>query len=286
MNQKDKYDAEDIESLLLHKRFEDLYPEEKEFVLRHIETPDEYESLRHTLFELHKASKDESWIEPDVRLKEDLLAQFPTEESGGFKIWLNTLFFSQSGSWYRRPAYLSIVAMVFIGVTLLFFMNPNDSTKTEFAETKTTEVAHPSDSAVAAASQEKAEDILNQPTVMPDSAEEYNAEQIIELNRTSVQSAIVQRKKSALLSQQESPAMVQLDTADIAPSVDSDMGEKEAIIAEDAAVSEFTQVHEKVSSKTQVMPSRFAEKSNDEISSDSRQLKDVEGLLSILFTAQ
>jgi hypothetical protein len=31
-----KYDPEDIESLLKHKTFSELYPEEREFILKHI----------------------------------------------------------------------------------------------------------------------------------------------------------------------------------------------------------------------------------------------------------
>ena len=37
MSDKQVYDPEDIESLLIHKEFEELYPAEKEFVLKHIE---------------------------------------------------------------------------------------------------------------------------------------------------------------------------------------------------------------------------------------------------------
>ena len=52
MKRKFKYDPEDLESLLLNKRFNELYPEEKEFVLRHMDSAEEDASMRKTLLSI------------------------------------------------------------------------------------------------------------------------------------------------------------------------------------------------------------------------------------------
>ena len=58
MKEELKYDPEDIESLLKHKAFAELYPEEKSFVLKHISNEDEYENLRSTLLEIQAMHRD------------------------------------------------------------------------------------------------------------------------------------------------------------------------------------------------------------------------------------
>lgn len=134
-----KYDPEDIESLLLHKQFHELYPEEKEFILQHIETPEEYDSLRKTLFELRDAANDGTWLEPDASLKKDLMAQFASEEKGGFRIWLNSLFTWPDVQWYRQPALRVAFAGACVVIGVLFFINYDKNEPTEFAENRKTE---------------------------------------------------------------------------------------------------------------------------------------------------
>ncbi len=137
-----KYDPEDIESLLLHKQFNELYPEEKEFVLRHIESQDEYESLRKTLFEVHNASNDADWLEPDPSLKRNLMAEFAREKKGGFFIWLNTLFSMPTISdipWFRRPAFQVAMVSVLVFTGGFFWYNAQKN------ETAMAEVTHKSE---------------------------------------------------------------------------------------------------------------------------------------------
>lgn len=122
-----KYDPEDIESLLLHKQFHELYPEEKEFVLRHLGSPEEYESLRKTLFELRDASRNDEWIEPDAKLKRELMAEFSRERRGGFFVWLNALFALPSRPWYRQTGWQVSLASVALIVGLLAFWPAPDT---------------------------------------------------------------------------------------------------------------------------------------------------------------
>jgi len=122
-----KYDPEDIESLLLHKQFYELYPEEKEFVLQFIEGPGEYESMRKTLFEVRNASNQGEWLEPDPQIKAELMKKFAAEKKSRFRIWLNSLFVLPEIKWYRQPTFrLSMAAfVVVIGLLVVFLQSEN-----------------------------------------------------------------------------------------------------------------------------------------------------------------
>jgi len=122
-----KYDPEDIESLLLHKQFYELYPEEKEFVLQFIEGPGEYESMRKTLFEVRNASNQGEWLEPDPQIKAELMKKFAAEKKSRFRIWLNSLFVLPEIKWYRQPTFrLSMAAfVVVIGLLVVFQQSEN-----------------------------------------------------------------------------------------------------------------------------------------------------------------
>ena len=112
----------------MHKEFSELYPEEREFVLRHIESPAEYASLRKTLQEVIEAGKGDKWLEPEPEIRDHLLAQFAKEDRGGFAIWLNSLFAAPQVTWYRKPAFqLAFGAMAILIVAgILYFRRPAD----------------------------------------------------------------------------------------------------------------------------------------------------------------
>ncbi|MFN8700443.1 MAG: hypothetical protein ACK500_00400 [Flavobacteriales bacterium] len=115
------YDPEDIESLMLHKSFDELYPEEREFVLRHVSGPEEYESMRKMWHELNQGASGEDWLEPDPAIRQNLMALFPSANRGGFRVWLNTLFSSFNPPqiiWYRRPAVQFVVGLAVIAVAV------------------------------------------------------------------------------------------------------------------------------------------------------------------------
>jgi hypothetical protein len=112
----EKYDPEDIESLLITKQFAELYPEEKEFVLRHISDEEQYNSMRKMLIEIREISKSEDLLMPDASIKKNLMAEFNREKKGRFSVWLNSLFAAPEVPWFRQSG----VQMAFgIGVVLI-----------------------------------------------------------------------------------------------------------------------------------------------------------------------
>lgn len=140
MKQNYKYDPEDLESLLLHKQFHELYPEEKEFVLRHIDTPEEYESMRQTLFELRDAASQGDWLQPDASIKKALMVEFSSEQKGSFRVWLNSLFTWPDVRWYRQPVLqLAIVVVVITTGLWLLVSNREQQIIIAEAETKSSE---------------------------------------------------------------------------------------------------------------------------------------------------
>ncbi|MFN6378195.1 MAG: hypothetical protein ACK4WD_02905 [Flavobacteriales bacterium] len=112
----EKYDPEDIESLLITKQFAELYPEEKEFVLRHISDEEQYNSMRKMLIEIREISKSDDLLMPDASIKKNLMAEFNREKKGRFSVWLNSLFAAPEVPWFRQSG----VQMAFgIGVVLI-----------------------------------------------------------------------------------------------------------------------------------------------------------------------
>lgn len=146
MKEEIKYDPEDIESLLQHKAFSELYPEEKSFVLKHINNEEEYENLRTTLLEIQSIHRDQEWFDPDPQLKEELMASFAAENKGGFLIWLNTFFRAPELPIYRKPAFQLAFGLALLIGGVLFFQN-NKKTDTLLASQ---EVQAPSNSTDAA----------------------------------------------------------------------------------------------------------------------------------------
>lgn len=87
-----KYDPEDLESLLLHKTFGELYPEEQRFVLQYIDSEEEYNSMRATLLTI-QSNDDSPKISARPETKEQLLDLFSKQnQTSGFKVWLNSTF--------------------------------------------------------------------------------------------------------------------------------------------------------------------------------------------------
>lgn len=122
MNHMKKYDPEDIEYLMIHKQFHELYPEEKEFVLQHVEGVEEYESMRKMLLELKNSSIQDDWLTPDASLKKALMAEFAKERKGRFSIWLNSLFAMPERPFYRQTGVQWSFGLVVIALGTFFFL--------------------------------------------------------------------------------------------------------------------------------------------------------------------
>lgn len=129
MNHMKKYDPEDIEYLMIHKQFHELYPEEKEFVLQHVEGVEEYESMRKMLLELKNSSVQDDWLTPDASLKKALMAEFAKERKGRFSIWLNSLFAMPERPFYRQTGVQWSFGLVVIAIGTFIFLQQSTDIK-------------------------------------------------------------------------------------------------------------------------------------------------------------
>lgn len=122
MNTKfEKYDPEDLESLMFHKSFMELLPEERDFVLRHVDSQEEYESMRHTLL-LVSEKRTDDWITPRKETKKTLMEMYAEERRKGWLIWLNGILGFREDS--RVPAFALASIAIFLIVGYVLVLTP------------------------------------------------------------------------------------------------------------------------------------------------------------------
>jgi hypothetical protein len=126
MKEGHSYLPEDIETLLQEKAFSDLYPEEKAFVLKHVQSAEEYERLRALHQHLNANVMDlfDDPGMPDDRVRQNLLAAMQEERRKKRAFGLNNLlpsFRLNSDSW--KPAMgFAFVLVIGLG-TYFYFTN-------------------------------------------------------------------------------------------------------------------------------------------------------------------
>ena len=118
MNIKGKYEPEDLESLLMEKDFASLYPEEREYVLRHMSDEEEYAEIRDLLLNISQDSDEAEMISPPTSMKQDLMDQHKAYHSKpSFTIWLNSVF-----AMFRIPEHMSGTALQFASLIAVVMM--------------------------------------------------------------------------------------------------------------------------------------------------------------------
>ena len=121
-----KYDPEDIEGLLLNKDFDELYEAEKAFVLRHVDSREEYESMQQALRGIvHHGGRDEPLI-PNPDVKRELLKEFEEDRRGGV-IWLNAVGRIVPGDSRKTLTTLAIAASLILAIFLAWIYFPDSN---------------------------------------------------------------------------------------------------------------------------------------------------------------
>lgn len=125
MERREQYDPEDIEALLMERPFEELLPEERAFVLRHLKDAGEYEAMRATLNALRNLHGNDEPIVADLTVRENVMAAFREQKRPQFGIWLNSigaLFIpgERRGFWGPSMRLASLAAVVGIGIWGLY----------------------------------------------------------------------------------------------------------------------------------------------------------------------
>lgn len=123
MERHERYDPEDIESLLSERGFDELLPDERAFVLRHMSGRDEYERMRALLHYVRPDERDRGTIEPEDRVRTNVLAAFRAHQQPQWRIWLNGISLwlapkeaSAHPLWRPALAFGSLALLIVAGV--------------------------------------------------------------------------------------------------------------------------------------------------------------------------
>ncbi len=112
------YQPEDIEALLAEKAFNELYDEERAFVLGHLSSAGEYERMREMLLAIRGGAggEDTGSLGPAPRVKRELLEEFGREQRRRRALWWNSV-----GLWFRDNLRLdlAVVRVAFAAVALV-----------------------------------------------------------------------------------------------------------------------------------------------------------------------
>ncbi len=119
------YINEDFETLLVQKSFDQLLPEEKSFVLLHLESSKEYDQLRQLYLQVIDLGQEDEDLTPDPRVKKSLDALFEVQKPTVIPFHKRRIFWSS----------ISGIAAIFI-VTFLWFNKENKLEPTLLADNK------------------------------------------------------------------------------------------------------------------------------------------------------
>ncbi|HRH69601.1 MAG TPA: hypothetical protein PLB89_08860 [Flavobacteriales bacterium] len=133
MERREQYDPEDIESLLAERGFDELLAEERAFVLRHLSGRDEYEQMRALLHFVRPDERNRPTIEPEDRVRANVLAAFRAQQQPQWRVWLNSI-----SAWlvpgdlfaFWRPALVfgSLALLIVAGVVAVRQFSREDGT--------------------------------------------------------------------------------------------------------------------------------------------------------------
>lgn len=117
-----QYISEDFETLLIQKSFEQLLPEEKTFVLQHVQGQEEYDQLRQLFFQVIELGQENDDLVPDPKVKQHLDKLFEDKSNN-------------SVPWYRQPLFWSgISGIAAIFVFAFFWLNRQENSPQLMAE--------------------------------------------------------------------------------------------------------------------------------------------------------
>lgn len=123
MEDRYTYDPEDLESLLLHKDFNDLYPDEKAFVLKHLSGAEEYADMQQTMRLLGELSPGDP-MQPSRDRKESVMSAYRNTQNKRVWFSLNSIFsflVIPERNLFRQPVFQLAVLFVLIASSLWWY---------------------------------------------------------------------------------------------------------------------------------------------------------------------
>jgi len=141
MERRERYDPEDIESLLTERSFDELLEEERAYVLRHLTDKNEYETMRGLLLHMRTGDREQDPLVAPESVRSNVINAFRAQQRPKWQIWLNsvgTLIWPKemSGMWRPALAFASLAVLITAGVLLVRNYGAHN---TELAELKDVE---------------------------------------------------------------------------------------------------------------------------------------------------
>lgn len=138
MERRERYDPEDIESLLTERSFDELLEEERAYVLRHLTDRNEYETMRGLLLHMRTSDREQDPLVAPESVRSNVINAFRAQQRPKWQIWLNsvgTLIWPKDMSAMWRPAlaFASLAVLITAGVLLVQNYGAHNS---ELAELK------------------------------------------------------------------------------------------------------------------------------------------------------
>lgn len=139
MDRRERYDPEDIETLMQERSFDELLEEERAYVLRHVSGRAEYEAMRALLMQMRHVSQDHGTMEADPAIRGRIMQAFREQQRPQWSIWLNSV-----GAWlvpenafaFWRPA-LAFASLALVIGTAVLLVQQAAAPQAELAEIRT-----------------------------------------------------------------------------------------------------------------------------------------------------
>lgn len=143
MELRERYDPEDIETLLSERGYDELLEEERAYVLRHLSGREEYEAMRTLLLHMREEPRQQGPASADPQVRTAVLDAFRSRQRPYMTIWLNSiaaaLWPKEAAAMWRPALALASVALLLVGGW--WFVQRTDLAPTnELAELKQEEV--------------------------------------------------------------------------------------------------------------------------------------------------
>ena len=139
MGNRENYDPEDIEVLLQERTFDELLPEERAFVLRHLSGRAEYERMRALLGQLQRNEQRPSHVEADPVVKDRVMEVFRAQQRPTWRVWLNTVhafLLPEDTASLRRPALAFASIALLVTVSVIGYRNYIADEQAQLAEVR------------------------------------------------------------------------------------------------------------------------------------------------------
>jgi|JI6StandDraft_1071083.scaffolds.fasta_scaffold08571_5 hypothetical protein len=139
MEPTERYDPEDLEHLMLERRFDELLEEERAYALRHLADRAEYERMRALLLHVREDRTAQGTMDAPPKVREHVLQAFRDQQKPQWKIWLNSVggfLMPEQPAQYWRPALALGTVAVLVFASLLTLRNMETDGNKVLAELK------------------------------------------------------------------------------------------------------------------------------------------------------